>query len=153
MLQLLVAGSTRMYSQEAYVHVYTLYVCIRSAIQKTQHSHKHKLHQWCHPFPSLADSNESLFVENTYIYNMDPSIKWPFRLLTLLSSWSLVPLVSQLPHRPTLRQLVWIYNLTDGQTPGVLVPPVAKSQTFWSLQYLAQTHSCSSSWLPSLLAG
>lgn len=61
----------------------------------------------------------------------------------------------------TYKRVSLVARLTCSQPRDILVslvtcldfvvPPVAKSQIFWSLQYLAQTHGCSNTWLPSFL--
>lgn len=124
LLQFLVARSTRMYSQEARVHVYILYVYIWPATQKMWHLHKRKQHQWPHPFHLLADWDESLFVGNTCMYDRDPSSKWP-QALIVLSSWSLDPMGSQF-----LTDLHWV----SGSKSSLVTLTVASPQVFWPLQ-------------------
>jgi len=62
--------------------------------------------------------------------------------LDFYSAGYLVPGSPALPVASTctgsLWQLVQIYDLIHGQSLGALVPPAAKSQTFWSLLWLLQ---------------
>lgn len=104
------------------------YMCIYRQNQKVQHSCKYKQLQWPHPFHSLADYEESLFLANAYVHSMDPPARGlKFLLCSVTGPW--------IPMSPS-----WQTNMHGSLVAGPGIPPVAKSQTFWSLQHLAQTH-------------